>query len=137
MDENYILTRLQNGETIDDIADEFTYILNTVNAKYQKQIKEEKAKAERDKNKISAVYNLIDAFNIFYDLEGSNYTITLSDKQALDIYPAIAAMVNSVTIPEAKEKKKDNCGDTCTCKKKNDDTILAEFLDFLDAALKN
>lgn len=70
---NDILTRLQNGESVDAIAAEFTKALNEASAKYEAE--------KNQKNKIKDIRAVTDAFNHYLatyypdsDLAATNFT---------------------------------------------------------------
>lgn len=66
---NDILTRLQNGETIDTIAAEFTKALNEANAAYEaEKAAAEKAKAKaKDSRKAELIRNMIAPFVLYLE----------------------------------------------------------------------
>ena len=67
-DEKVILTRLQNGESIGDIAEELTDMLNKVNHKYEdsKRVAEE-AKRKREASKRSELKALVQMIGKWYN----------------------------------------------------------------------
>lgn len=73
-DEKVILTRLQNGESVEDIANEMANLINKVNKTYtdQKAAKEAAmAKAEvQKKEDLQEILDMFtDWFNAYYDIE--------------------------------------------------------------------
>ena len=73
-DEKVILTRLQNGESVEDIANEMANLINKVNKTYADQKAAEevaKAKAETQKKEdLQKILDMfIDWFNAYYDIE--------------------------------------------------------------------
>ena len=73
-DEKVILTRLQNGESVEDIANEMANLINKVNKTYADQKAAEeaaKAKAETQKKEdLQEILNMFtDWFNAYYDIE--------------------------------------------------------------------
>lgn len=95
---NDILTRLQNGESIDDIAAEFTKALNEASATYEAEVKAKKEaeaaaakKAVADAHKIdilkeiAALFNeYITAFHPDFTLDGKTVAEVLSAEDLTD-----------------------------------------------------
>lgn len=66
---NDILTRLEKGESLDNIAAEFTNALNTANTQYlEKQKAEAEAAAATEKKKNELVKTMVDAVNDYIEL---------------------------------------------------------------------
>ena len=73
-DEKEILTRLQNGESIEDIANEMSNLINKVNKTYTNQkAAEEAAKAKTEVQKKEDLQEILDMFtdwfNAYYDID--------------------------------------------------------------------
>ena len=73
-DEKAILTRLQNGESIEDIANEMSNLINKVNKTYTDQkAAEETAKKRNEVQKKEDLQEILDMFtdwfNAYYDIE--------------------------------------------------------------------
>ena len=73
-DEKVILTRLQNGESVEDIANEMANLINKVNKTYADQkAAEEAAKAKTETQKKEDLQEILDMFtdwfNAYYDIE--------------------------------------------------------------------
>ena len=73
-DEKEILTRLQNGESIEDIANEMSNLINKVNKTYTDQkAAEETAKAKTEAQKKEDLQEILDMFtdwfNAYYDID--------------------------------------------------------------------
>ena len=73
-DEKVILTRLQNGESVEDIANEMANLINKVNKTYADQkAAEEAAKAKAETQKKEDLQKILDMFtdwfNAYYDIE--------------------------------------------------------------------
>ena len=73
-DEKVILTRLQNGESVEDIANEMANLINKVNKTYaEKKAAEEAAKAKAETQKKEDLQEILDMFtdwfNAYYDIE--------------------------------------------------------------------
>ena len=67
-DEKVILTRLQNGESVEDIAKELTDVLNKANHKYEDTKREaEKAKQKREASKRSELKVLVQMIGKWYN----------------------------------------------------------------------
>ena len=77
-DEKVILTRLQNGESVEDIAEELTDMLNKVNHKYEdtKRTAEE-AKRKREASKRSDLKALVKMAGKWYN----DYIATSEDEK--------------------------------------------------------
>ena len=73
-DEKVILTRLQNGESVEDIANEMANLINKVNKTYADQkAAEEAAKAKAETQKKEDLQEILDMFtdwfNAYYDID--------------------------------------------------------------------
>ena len=73
-DEKVILTRLQNGESVEDIANEMANLINKVNKTYTDQKAAEKAaKAKAETQKKEDLQEILDMFtdwfNAYYGIE--------------------------------------------------------------------
>ena len=73
-DEKVSLTRLQNGESVEDIANEMANLINKVNKTYADQkAAEEAAKAKAETQKKEDLQEILDMFtdwfNAYYDIE--------------------------------------------------------------------
>lgn len=73
-DEKVILTRLQNGESVEDIANEMANLINKVNKTYADQKAAEeaaaaKAKIQKKEDLQEILDMLTDWFNAYYDIE--------------------------------------------------------------------
>ena len=73
-DEKVILTRLQNGESVEDIANEMANLINKVNKTYTDQkAAEEAAKAKAETQKKEDLQEILDMFtdwfNAYYGIE--------------------------------------------------------------------
>ena len=73
-DEKVILTRLQNGEDVQTIANEMAYLINKVNKTYTDQkAAEEAAKAKAETQKKEDLQEILDMFtdwfNAYYGIE--------------------------------------------------------------------
>ena len=84
-DEKVILTRLQNGESVEDIAKELTDVLNKANHKYEdtKRAAEE-AKCKREASKRSELKALIQMAGKWY-----NDYIATSEKEKTELDQAL------------------------------------------------
>lgn len=90
-DEKVILTRLQNGESIEDIANEMANLINKVNKTYADQKAAEeaaKAKAETQKKE-----DLQEILNMFTDWFNAYYDIEVDDKLEAD---AVLELIDSI-----------------------------------------
>ena len=133
-DEKVILTRLQNGESIGDIAEELTDMLNKINHKYEdsKRVAEE-AKRKREASKRSELKALVQMIGKWYN----DYIATTEEEkvafgealQEADIedmiglfegmHEIIVPLLNVVDPPVQKKEKK---------VQKNTDDVISAFL---------
>ena len=133
-DEKVILTRLQNGESIGDIAEELTDMLNKVNHKYEdsKRVAEE-AKRKREASKRSELKALVQMIGKWYN----DYIATTEEEkvvfsqalQGTDIedmiglfegmHEIIVPLLSVVDPPVQKKEKKIQ---------KNTDDVISAFL---------
>ena len=60
-----ILTRLQNGEKAEDIANELINALNDANDAYNKEVAESEAKAKKDAKKVADMQDILDLLHDF------------------------------------------------------------------------
>ena len=133
-DEKVILTRLQNGESIEDIAEELTDMLNKVNHKYEDSKRAaEEAKRKREASKRSELKALLQMAGKWYN----DYIATSEEEkvafgeaiQEADIEEVIGLFEGiheiivpllSVIDPPAKKKEKKV--------QKNTDDVINTFL---------
>ena len=133
-DEKVILTRLQNGESIGDIAEELTDMLNKVNHKYEDSKRAaEEAKRKREASKRSELKTLVQMIGKWYN----DYIATTEEEkvafgealQEADIEEIISLFEGvheiivpllSVIDPPAKKKEKKV--------QKNTDDVINTFL---------
>ena len=133
-DEKVILTRLQNGESVEDIAEELTDMLNKVNHKYEdtKRAAEE-AKQKRELAKRSELKALVQMIGKWYN----DYIATTEEEkvafgQALQeadieeviglfegIHEIIVPLLSVIDPPTKKKEKK---------AQKNTDDVISAFL---------
>lgn len=133
-DEKVILTRLQNGESVEDIAEELTDMLNKVNHKYEdtKRAAEE-AKQKRELAKRSELKALVQMIGKWYN----DYIATTEEEkvafgQALQeadiedvielfegVHEIIEPLLSVIDSPVPKKEKK---------AQKNTDDVISAFL---------
>ena len=133
-DEKVILTRLQNGESVEDIAKELTDVLNKANHKYEDTKREaEKAKQKREASKRSELKALAQMAGKWYN----DYIATTEEEkvvfsqalQGTDIedmiglfegmHEIIVPLLSVVDPPVQKKEKKIQ---------KNTDDVISAFL---------
>lgn len=133
-DEKVILTRLQNGESVEDIAKELTDVLNKANHKYEDTKREaEKAKQKRELAKRSELKALIQMAGKWYNdyIATSEKEKTELDKalQEIDLEEAIELVdgihdlfvtFNQIADPPIQKKEKKV--------QKNTDDVINTFL---------
>lgn len=84
-DEKTILTRLQNGEDIQKIANEMTAVINTANKIYTDQkAAEEAAKAAAAKAEVQKKEELQEILNLFLDWIETYYNTEVKENIAAD-----------------------------------------------------
>jgi Zn-dependent M16 (insulinase) family peptidase len=134
-DQNYFLTRLQNGEDLDKIGKEIADMMNKASAEFTAQKEAEakaKAAAEAEKNiqKKELVEELIDIIQELAILEGMDpEDMTIADGEIdelveafTEMFAAMRDLKNMFAAASAKKPTK------LTPVKKSDDQILADFL---------
>ena len=133
-DEKVILTRLQNGESVEDIAKELTDVLNKANHKYEDTKREaEKAKQKREASKRSELKALAQMAGKWYN----DYIATSEEEkvafgEALQeadieeviglfegIHEIIVPLLSAIDPPTKKKEKK---------VQKNTDDVINTFL---------
>ena len=126
---NYdFLTRLQNGESIQDIANDVTKSLNEANKQH---IQEEKEKIEAEKRQAESLeqdkryyaetlvddfYNLLEVYGIELDIDEEddnvNMILRLMDTCVVPMFKTLVDFKpSSTTIPEVKTNEEDPIGD--------------------------
>lgn len=97
---NDILTRLEKGESLDNIAAEFTNALNTANTQYlEKQKAEAEAAAAVEKKKNELVKTMVDAVNDYIELCAPGLLARAgydTDGDIMNLKTSIDAMVNTL-----------------------------------------
>ena len=134
-DEKVILTRLQNGESVEDIAKELTDVLNKANHKYEDTKREaEKAKQKREASKRSELKALAQMAGKWYN----DYIATSEEQkvafgealqeadieEVIELFEGIHEIIMpllSVIDPPAKKKKEKKA-------QKNTDDVINTFL---------
>ena len=132
-DQNYFLTRLQNGEDLDKIGKEIADMMNKASAEFtaQKEAEVKAAKeAELKEAKRDLIVELIDIIQELAILEGMDpEDILVSEEEIDDMVAAFTEMFAAMrdlkkmfaAVPVKKTAK-------FTSAKKSDDQILADFL---------
>ena len=130
---NDILARLRNGESIEDIGNEFARMLNAAQSEYEAEIEAEEAKRRAEQEKANIIkhqlaQNLADAFKAYADfvapgLFAEGDTITAAEVEenvdsVLNFTRVFAPMKDKVRV---KVKKIDQSADE----------VLADFLNKL------
>ena len=97
---NDILTRLEKGESLDNIAAEFTNALNTANTQYlEKQKAEAEAAAAVEAKKDELVKIMVDAVNDYIELCAPGLLARAgyeTDGDVMNLKTSIDAMVNTL-----------------------------------------
>ena len=133
-DEKVILTRLQNGESVEDIAEELTDMLNKVNHKYEdsKRVAEE-AKRKREASKRSEFKALVQMIGNWYnDYIATTEEEKIAFSQALQeadiegmielfegVHEIVVPLLEVIDLPAQKKEKK---------VQKNTDDVISAFL---------
>lgn len=132
-DQNYFLTRLQNGEDLDKIGKEIADMMNKASAEFTAQKEAEaKAAAEAEKNsqKKELVEELIDIIQELAILEGMDpEDMAVVDGEIDELVEAFTEMFAAMRdlknmFAAASVRKPAKLAPA----KKNDDQILADFL---------
>lgn len=134
-DQNYFLTRLQNGEDLDKIGKEIADMMNKASAEFTAQKEAEakaKAAAEAEKNsqKKELVEELIDIIQELAILEGMDpKDMDVADGEIDELVEAFTEMFAAMRdlknmFAAASVRKPAKLAPV----KKNDDQILADFL---------
>ena len=93
-DEKEILTRLQNGEDVQSIANEMANLINKVNKTYiDQKVAEEAAKAAAAKAEVQKKEDLQEILDMFTDWLNTYYDIELDDRLDAD---AVLELIDSV-----------------------------------------
>ena len=108
-DKAEILARLQNGDTVDEIADELAGAINAAQAEYKELQEQESKKAEAEKIRIlnakrEAVDNMLDALCDYYMAAGCEDFI--ADVQKLNTDKLIELLDGSIEMAKRLEKLK-------------------------------
>ena len=131
-DEKEILTRLQNGESIEDIANEMSNLINKVNKTYTNQkAAEEAAAAKAEVQKKEDLQEILDMFtdwfNAYYDIEtdgklDAETVLELIDsvKEYIEVLKDLESMFD-IKKPAAKATKS-------STRAKSSDEKISEFL---------
>lgn len=90
-DEKTILTRLQNGEDVQKIADEMTAVLNQANKAYADQKAAEEAAKKR--NEVQKKEDLQEILNLFTEWFKTYYSIDAKGKLEAD---AVLELIDSI-----------------------------------------
>lgn len=134
-DKNYFLTRLQNGENMDQIGKEIADMMNKASAEFTAQKEAEakaKAEAEAEKNiqKKELVQELVEIIQELAILEGLDpEDIDIVDDEVDELVDAFTGMFATMRdlknmFAAASVRKPAKLAPV----KKNDDQILADFL---------
>ena len=93
-DEKVILTRLQNGESVEDIANEMANLINKVNKTYADQkAAEEAAKAAAAKAETQKKEDLQEILDMFTDWFNAYYDIEVDGRLEAD---AVLELIDSI-----------------------------------------
>ena len=128
MNMNEILARLQNGETPDSIAKEYTDALNSALQKYNEEKEAEKALS----NKIADTSTLLENLKDYADCYYKDFVKVLDEIDPTDLIELFDSLVELAEVAKELEKAGiltvKTCGDPnkCDCKKSVDP--LSKFL---------
>ena len=133
-DQNYFLTRLQNGEDLDKIGKEIADMMNAANAAYEAELKakeEAAALAEKEEAKKALIEELIEIIQELAILEGMDpEDMKVTDEEVEDICKAFTDMFK--TMKDLKKMFAAAAPAKANIKAKkvdrSDDQILADFL---------
>ena len=136
-DEKVILTRLQNGESIEDIANEMANLINKVNKTYADQkaaeeaAKAAKAKAETQKKEdLQEILDMFtDWFNVYYGIDADG---KLEADAVLELIDSIKECVETLNDLESvfsiKEPAVKATKNNAKPKSKSSDEKISDFL---------
>lgn len=127
---NDILTRLQNGEDVNTIANEMADALNKANKAYEDEKNKKAAELQKEEDKkddlLDILTDLTDWFNTYYDTNLEDPTKEDVD-MTLDAIGSLLDLVNMFDeikdFPVAKKDKQD-----AKSQNKNSDQKIADFL---------
>lgn len=95
-DEKTILTRLQNGEDVQKIADEFAAVINAANETYNKQKAEEAAKAKRAEDLQSILDLLAEWIADYYNMDATELKADLTAESIIELMDSCYELVASM-----------------------------------------
>ena len=144
IDKNYFVTRLQNGENIDDIGNEIAAMMNQAVAEHQAKMAEEAAMkaaeqaaiAEKEAAKRELIEELAEIIQELAILEGLEPSdVKLKDEDVDQLVEAVTGMFNmmkeikklAATIPAQSHIHAPACARTSVIAP-SDDQILADFI---------
>ena len=139
-DEKVILTRLQNGESVEDIANEMANLINKVNKTYADQkAAEEAAKAAAAKAEIQKAEKLqyildrfIDWFGTYYDVDIESIKNELNADSVIELIDSIKECVDTLKDLEAmfdiKKPAVKATKSNAKSKSKSSDEKISDFL---------
>ena len=133
-DEKVILTRLQNGESVEDIANEMANLINKVNKTYANQkAAEEAAKAKAETQKKEDLQKILDMFtdwfNAYYDIEINNKLEADAVLELIDsIKEYIEALNDLESILSIKKSAVKATKSNAKSKPKSSDEKISDFL---------
>ena len=133
-DEKVILTRLQNGESVEDIANEMANLINKVNKTYADQkAAEEAAAAKAETQKKEDLQEILDMFtdwfNAYYDIEVNG---RLEADAVLELIDSIKEYVEALndleSILSIKKSAVKATKSNAKSKSKSSDEKISDFL---------
>ena len=133
-DEKVILTRLQNGESVEDIANEMANLINKVNKTYADQkAAEEAAKAKAETQKKEDLQEILDMFtdwfNAYYDIEVDGRLVADAVLELIDsIKEYIEALNDLESIFGIKKSAVKATKSNAKSKFKSSDEKISDFL---------
>ena len=133
-DEKVILTRLQNGESVEDIANEMANLINKVNKTYADQkAAEEAAKAKAETQKKEDLQEILDMFtdwfNAYYDIEVNGKLEADAVLELIDsIKEYIEALNDLESILSIKKSAVKATKSNAKSKPKSSDEQISDFL---------
>lgn len=133
-DEKTILTRLQNGEDVQSIADEMAALINAANKTYTDQKAAEEAAKAAVVQKVDELQNILDMFfdwfDVYYDVDVEPIRDELKADQVIELIDSIKEYVEALKGLESMldSKKSAAKATKSNTKSKSTDEKISDFL---------
>lgn len=133
-DEKTILTRLQNGENIQSIADEMAALINAANKTYTDQKAAEEAAKAAVVQKVDELQNILDMFfdwfDVYYDVDVESIRDELKADQVIELIDSVKEYAEALKSLESMlgSKKSAAKATKSNTKPKSADERISDFL---------